>query len=592
MKSVSRVRAILLAGVAAAVLAAPAVAQMKSKLIPRDVLWGNPEKASVQLSPDGSKLAWLAPVDGVMNVWVAPVDDIDAAKAVTSDDYRGIRSYFWAYTNQHILYLQDKGGDENFHVYSTNLQSGETIELTPFEGARASVQEVSHEFPNEILVGVNNRNPAFFDIHRVNITNAERSLVLENPGQIEGGQVAGMVTDDDYNVRMAVTMTPDGGLSVFQREGDGWKRFTTIPQEDMLTTTPVGFGPEPHVLYMIDSRGRNTSAFTSVNLKTGAQSVIAADDKADVSDVMIHPVKKTPEAVAFTYERKQWQTLDKAVRDDLKQIRSIADGELEITSRTLDDRDWIVASLQDDGPVRYYHYDRDAKKAKFLFTNRKELESLPLAKMHPEVIKSRDGLNLVSYLTLPVDNDSDGDARPDQPLPTVLLVHGGPWARDNWGFNPLHQLLANRGYAVLSVNYRGSTGFGKDFINASNMEWAGKMHDDLIDAVDWAVNAKIADPNRVAIMGGSYGGYATLVGMTFTPDVFACGVDIVGPSSLITLMESFPAYWGPTIDIWKTRVGDFTTEAGREFLLSRSPISRVDQIKNPLLIAQGANDPR
>jgi dipeptidyl aminopeptidase/acylaminoacyl peptidase len=251
-----------------------------------------------------------------------------------------------------------------------------------------------------------------------------------------------------------------------------------------------------------------------------------------------------------------------------------------------------VAYVLSDGPIRYYRYDRAKKKAKFLFTNQEALESLKLAPMTPVLIKSRDGLELVSYLSLPRAADPDGDGKPAQPLPMVLLVHGGPWARDSWRLNPTHQWLASRGYAVLSVNYRGSTGFGKRFVNQSNMEWAGKMHDDLLDAVRWAADQRIADPKQVAIMGGSYGGYATLVGLTFTPDAFACGVDIVGPSNLVTLLETIPPYWAPMVEMFTKRVGDHRTEDGKKLLLSRSPLSRADQIRRPLLIGQGANDPR
>ncbi|MCC6522137.1 MAG: S9 family peptidase, partial [Polyangiaceae bacterium] len=268
------------------------------------------------------------------------------------------------------------------------------------------------------------------------------------------------------------------------------------------------------------------------------------------------------------------------------------DGDFDVTSRSDDDARWVVAYVVSDGPVRYYLYDRKAKKADFLFTSQKALEGLPLAKMHPRVIGARDGLSLVSYLTLPAGTDPDGDGVPTAALPLVLYVHGGPWARDFWGYNPAHQWLANRGYATLSVNYRGSTGFGKKFVNASTFEWAGKMHDDLVDAVKWAVDQKIARPAEVAIMGGSYGGYATLVGLTFTPDLFACGVDIVGPSNLITLLNSIPPYWTPQIELFTSRVGDHRTEAGRKLLTERSPLSHVDRIKKPLLIGQGANDPR
>jgi dipeptidyl aminopeptidase/acylaminoacyl peptidase len=263
-----------------------------------------------------------------------------------------------------------------------------------------------------------------------------------------------------------------------------------------------------------------------------------------------------------------------------------------VTDRTTDDRTWVAAYIQDDGPVEYYLWDRDQQKGTFLFTNRPELEGLPLSPMMPVIIESRDGLDLVSYLTLPYGTRVDGKGFPVYPLPMVLLVHGGPWARDSWGYDAQHQLLANRGYAVLSVNFRGSTGFGKDFINAANKEWGRKMHDDLIDAVNWAVDRGVAQKEKVAIMGGSYGVYATLAGLTFTPEVFACGVDIVGPSNLVTLLNSIPPYWERSIEMFATRVGDHRTEEGRELLESRSPLNYVEKIEDPLLIAQGANDPR
>jgi dipeptidyl aminopeptidase/acylaminoacyl peptidase len=298
------------------------------------------------------------------------------------------------------------------------------------------------------------------------------------------------------------------------------------------------------------------------------------------------------QAVAFNYARPEWKVLDRSIQADLDYLKTVAGGDISVTSRTLDDRTWTVAYLMDNRPVRFYLYDRTARRARFLFTNRKALEDLPLATMHPVVIESRDGQDLVSYLTLPVDSDRGRRGRPDRPLPMVLAVHGGPWARDGWGLIPEHQWLANRGYAVLSVNFRGSTGFGKRFINAANGEWAGKMHDDLIDAVNWAVQERIADKDRIAIMGGSYGGYAALVGLTFTPDVFACGVSLVGPSSIITLLNTIPPYWEPEIAMFTTRVGDHRTEEGRRFLESRSPLTFVEGIRRPLLIGQGANDPR
>ena len=558
-----------------------------TSIIPREVLFGNPDKITARLSPDGAQISYLAPVDGVLNVWVGSVDDPDTAEPVTNDTDRGIRIYFWAYTSQHIIYLQDQAGDENWRVYSVNLKNGETIDLTPLEGVQARIQGVSPKFPEEILIALNDRVPQLHDIYRVNITTGEKSLIQENE------EFIGFVTDDDFNIRLATRMTPDGGGElVIPTEDENWKLFAKIEMEDILTTGPAGFDKTGTILYMIDSRDRNTAAMYALDLKTNEQTLIAQDSLADVSDLMIHPTQKNIQAVAFTYERKHWQIIDQSIADDLDYLKTVADGDVEVVDRTLDDRYWMVAYLMDDGPLQYYRYDSQAQEAEFLFTNRKDLEGLPLAKMHPVVFRSRDGLDLVSYYTLPLGSDADGDDYPDQPLPMVLYVHGGPWARDNWGYESVHQWLANRGYAVLSVNFRGSTGFGKALTNAGNLEWGAKMHDDLIDAVDWAIQEEIADPDRVAIMGGSYGGYATLVGMTITPEKFTCGVDIVGPSNLTTLLETVPPYWQPQIELFATRVGDHRTEEGREFLINRSPLTYVDQIQKPLLIGQGANDPR
>ncbi|MGH7479717.1 MAG: S9 family peptidase [Candidatus Methylomirabilales bacterium] len=556
-------------------------------LIPRQVLFGNPDKASVQLSPDGTKIGYLAPVGGVLNVWVGPANDPAAARPVTRDTDRGIRFYDWAYTSNHILFIQDKGGDENWRLCSVDLDTRETKDLTPLEGVQARFQEISPQFPAEILVALNDRDPRLHDLYRINIATGERRLVQKNEG------FAGFVTDRDYRVRLALRVLPDGGSEMLRAtEHGGWTSFARIPTEDTLTTSPVGFDTAGTILYMIDSRNRNTGALMALDLDTGKQTLLAEDPRADVSDVVIHPTEKRVQAAAFTYERKVWQILDQSIAGDWATLRTIATGDVEVVSRTLDDRYWIVAYIMDDGPVRYYRYDRAEQKAQFLFTNREQLKGLPLAKMHPIVITSRDGLNLVSYYTLPLGSDRDGDARPDELFPTVLVVHGGPWARDTWGYNPWHQWLANRGYAVLSVNFRGSTGFGKVLINASTSEWGAKMHDDLIDAVHWAIQHGIADPQRVAIMGGSYGGYATLVGMTFTPEMFACGIDIVGPSNLVTLLESIPPYWQPQVDLWATRVGDHRIEEGRAFLTKRSPLTCAHRIQRPLLIGHGANDPR
>ena len=567
---------------------ATATTEADVPLIPRRLIFGNPEKTGPVLSDDGKQIAFRAPVNGVMNVWVAPADKLDAARAVTDDTTRGIQQYFWASTSNHIIYLKDKGGDENWRVYAVDLSSGETKDLTPFDKVAAQIQGVSDKFPTEILVALNDRKPDVHDVHRINIVTGKRTLVQRNDGGF-----AGFLTDDDYNVRLASRQRPDGGIDLLQRAADGsFKPFETIGPDDSLTTSPAGFDSSGQTLYMIDSRGRDTAVVVSRNMATGASTVLAQDARVDAENAIAHPKTGMVQAVAFNYDRVRWQVVDQAIAPDLEYLKTVTDGEMNVMSRTLDDSRWTVAYVKDNGPVRFYLYDRPKKTATFLYTNRPMLESAKLASMHAREIKSRDGLTLMSYLTLPVWTDPDGDGVPAAPLPTILYVHGGPWGRDTWGYNATHQLLANRGYAVLSVNFRASTGFGKKFLNAGNREWGGKMHDDLIDAVNWAVAGKVADAKRVAIMGGSYGGYATLAGLTFTPDVFAAGVDIVGPSNLITLLNTIPPYWEPQIELFTTRLGDHRTADGRKFLESRSPLTFVDRISKPLLIAQGANDPR
>ncbi|MCY3763375.1 MAG: S9 family peptidase, partial [Gemmatimonadetes bacterium] len=556
-------------------------------LIRRQVFLGNPDKASPQISPDGAWLGWLAPVEGVLNVWAAPAEKPAEARPVTRDTGRGVRMYSWTYSPSRIVYLQDSDGDENWHIYTVDLDSGEIRDLTPIEGVRAEVQQVSPQHPRHLLVGLNDRDPRFHDIHRIDLVTGERTLVQRND------EFSWFVTDEGFNLRFGVRQTPDGGSEYLRKTGDNeWASLFTIGMEDSMTTWPMGFDRSGRVLYMTDSRARNTAAMKSLDLEAGAETVLAADPRSDAGGVMVHPTEKTIQAVSFNYERKSWKVLDESIAQDLEYLETVAPGEIEVVGRTLDDSCWIVAYLLDDGPVRYYRYLRGRREARFLFTNRAALEGLPLVKMHPAVIPSRDGLDLVCYYSLPRETDPDGSGRPARPAPMVLMVHGGPWGRDAWGYDPGFQLLANRGYAVLSVNFRGSTGFGKEFVNAANHEWAGRMHDDLIDAVNWAVSQGIADPERVAVMGGSYGGYATLVGMTFTPETFACGVDIVGPSNLVTLLESIPPYWEPQVDLFASRVGDHRTEEGREFLQQRSPLTHVDRIRRPLLIGQGANDPR
>lgn len=554
-------------------------------LIERSAFFGNPERTQGRISPDGTYVSWLAPVDGVLNVHVAPADDPGAAKVVTSDTFRGIRNHFWAPNSQFVYFVQDNGGDENFHVYATDVETGKVKDLTPFEdGVRATIEGVSNVQPDKILVGVNARNPQLFDLYLVDVNTGDRTLVQENPGY------AAWMVDNTLTPRFGLVQTPGGGADVVTFEGEV---LSSIPAEDFLTTNAFGFNAANDTMYAVDSRGRDKAALVSMSAENGTVTVLAEGDKADISGALLHPTTFEPLAYATDYLRQEWTALDDETAADLAFLRGALPGEFEVLGVTDDMTKAVVYAEAAEAPGIYYIYDRTAGALVEMFATRPVLDGLPLQPMTAVEIESRDGLILVSYLTLPPGSDADGDGVPEEPVPMVLNVHGGPWARDEYGYDAWHQWLANRGYAVLSVNYRGSTGFGKSFVNAAVKEFAGKMHDDLIDGVNWAVGQGVADPDRVAIAGGSYGGYATLVGVTFTPETFACGVDIVGPSSLVTLVESFPEYWKPFLEgTWFKYVGDPADAERREDMLARSPISRVDDIQVPLLIGQGENDPR
>ncbi|MGE0870829.1 MAG: alpha/beta fold hydrolase [Kofleriaceae bacterium] len=565
----------------------PATGNPRNDLIPRSVLFGNPERAAVKMSPDGKHLSWLAPKDGVLNVWVAPVGKLDQAKAVTNDTKRPIKQYFWTYTNKHIIYAQDTAGDENFHMFRVDVSDGKTTDLTPYANTRASVVSLSDRKPTTLMMIMNDRKPQMFDLYKVDLLTGKRELVVQNDDGLLSYDI-----DNDMKVRFATKKLPDGSSQVLSYDGKGWKPFETIPFEDAESTGALAFAPGNNALYWTETRGRDTGALVSLDLKTKKQTVLAEDPRADVGGAMIHPRTHKLQAVSFEYDRERWKVLDKSIEKDLAALAKLDGGEVHVGSRTLDDKTWIVATTSEQHPGRYYVWDRGKQKATFLFASRPDLENQPLVKMHPVEIKARDGLTLVSYLTLPASADADGDGKANSPAPMVLLVHGGPWARDSWGYNPLHQLFANRGYAVLSVNFRGSTGFGKKFLNAANLQWSKKMHDDLLDAVDWAVKAGVTPKDKVCIAGGSYGGYATLVGLSMTPDVFRCGVDLVGPSNLNTLLSSIPPYWAPFVAVFHTRMGNPETKEGKALLDAASPLTHAANIRRPLLIGQGANDPR
>lgn len=554
-------------------------------IIPRKDIFGNPERSIARISPDGRHVSWLAPKDGVMNVWVAPTDNPGNARVVTSDSYRGIRIYYWAPNSEYIYYTQDDGGDENFHVYSSDIETGEVRDLTPVaEGARATIEQVSPAMPDHIVVGINERDPQIFDLYIVDVTSGERELLRENPGY------AAWLIDNSLEPRYGLQPTPDGGANIVDFDGEV---FAVISPEDFLVTQPIGFNKDNTVIFMLDSRGRDTAALTRVDLGTGEPELMAANDDADISGVLTDQRTFEPVAYNVNYLKSSWHGLTDTAKADFEAISDQLSGSLSIVSTTEDMSKWVLHEDAAEKPGAYYVYDRADGSVSQMLVTRPALNDATLATMQPVVIEARDGLELVSYLTLPAHSDSDGDGRPDAPLPMALAVHGGPWARDEYGYHPWHQWLANRGYAVLSVNYRGSSGFGKSFMRAAINEFAGKMHDDLIDGVAWAVAEGIADPDKVAIVGGSYGGYATLIGVSFTPETFACGVDLVGPSSLVTLIESFPEYWKPWLaGTWYTYVGDPANEEERADMLERSAISRIDDIAVPLLVGQGENDPR
>lgn len=544
-------------------------------LIPRDVLFGNPEKAGAQISPDGKMIAYLAPDNGVLNVWVRTVGRADD-RVITSDKKRGVRIYFWQQDSRHILYLQDEGGNENWHVYQTDLATKETRDLTPFEKAQARVVAVDPKFPDVILVSLNNRDPKVHDVHRLDLKTGKTEMIVENKDGL-----ARYGVDNNLQVRAAQKVLPDGSTEIFVRDDDKspWRSFMKWGPDEVGGGV-VGFSPDNKKLWLLTSVDANASRLVEVDIATGKRTVVAEDKQYDVAGVMAHPTRRNLEAVRFIRARSEWQVIDKGIKADFDALRKVRDGDFNVTSRDDADKTWLVSYVMDNGPVYSYAYDRPSKKATLLFSNRPALEKYTLARMRPVSFQARDGMTIYGYLTLPV-------GLPEKNLPMVLNVHGGPWGRDTWGMDPEAQWLANRGYAVFQVNFRASTGYGKAYVNAGDRQWGAKMHDDLIDAKNWAVKQGYADPKKVAIYGGSYGGYATLAALTFTPEEFVAGVDLFGPSNLNTLLKAIPPYWGPIKAMFTKRMGD--TE---EFLNSRSPLFKTDQITKPLLIAQGANDAR
>src|SRR5450830_456393 len=568
--------------------ALPAHAQAPANhppLIERAKIFGNPSKSGGRISPDGKWLSWIAPRDGVLNVWVAPASDLAQARPLTQEKVRPIRSSFWSPDSKTLLFIQDKGGDENFLLYGVNVVSGKQVSYTPFEKTRVRIVQISSKVKDRILVGINNRDARWHDVYSLDLASGKLTLVQQNDGY--GGYLA----DEQLKLRIASKARADGGMQYF-RLTDGKVESTPLTEvglEDSQTTAPFAFTVDGKTLYWTDSRGRNTSALLAQDVASGKTTLVAQDPRADISDALYDTRTGKVQAYSVDYLQQEYLPLTDDLKADLAFLKKHVKGQFNVTSRTQADDKWLVGVDAVTAPASSWLYERKTKKLTQLYVTRPELEGAPLVPMYPQEIKARDGLTLVSYLTLP-QADSSGHA--SKPVPLVLLVHGGPWARDGYGYNSTHQWLANRGYAVLSVNYRGSTGFGKQFISACYLQWGRKMHDDFLDAVQWAVRSGVTTADKVAIMGGSYGGYATLAGMTFTPTTFACGVDIVGPSNLFTLLETIPPYWEAIKQQFYQRMGNPTTEDGRALLKERSPLNFDGDIQRPLLIGQGANDPR
>ena len=551
--------------------------QQLPPMIPREALFGNPYRTMPKISPDGASLAWLAPDEGVLNVWIKELGGA-TERVITRDKKRGIRNFMWAYDNRHLLYTQDLDGDENWHIWSVEPATGIVRDLTPFQGAQSQVVAVDPAFPDKIIVSINARDPRLHDVYLLDLNTGGLVMLVENPGD-----VVGWLADSTFAIRGADAATSQGGFELRVRDTgeEPWRTIVTWnPEEE---GSAYGFTEDDEGIYLESSIGSDMVQFRKLDITTGEETVLASHPRVDLSDVIFHPVDKRPQAVGFNEDKLEWTILDPSIARDMEILQKAHAGELHLISRTLKDDLWIALYTRDIAPASFYVYNRDTGETDFLFTTRPDLENAVLAEMRPVRFLSRDGLDIHAYLTMPRDINAEN-------LPLVLNVHGGPWARDVWGYHSEAQWLANRGYACLQVNFRGSTGYGKKFLHAGDREWGAKMHDDLMDAVQWAIDEGMADPKRIGIYGGSYGGYAALVGAAFTPDTFACSIDVVGPSNITTLIRSIPPYWEPMRRIFTLRVGDPDTE--EEFLNSRSPLFKASDIKCPLLIAQGANDPR
>lgn len=566
-------------GLALSLLVAACIISAEVPLIPRKVLFGNPERRSVILSPDGKYLAYLAPWEGVLNIWVRAVGQAND-RIVTHFTGRGISHISWLEDSTHLIFARDDDGDENWHLSLVDVNQLNVKEITPFAGVQAHLLCTNRDHPNELLLCLNKNDACTFDVYRYTIDTDTLTLLERNPGN-----VVDWIVDDCFIVRGRVVVQPNGAHSFELRENGqaSWEVKLTWSGDDSALTGPLAFSKDGKTLFMSDSTGGDKARLVKFDLASSEKTVIAEDECYDIGGAIFDEERNEPCCVIFARERLEWHILDSTLKDDFTRVLEADKGDLVKLSRSRDGLVWLVVFDHDNGPATYYTYDSQSKQLSFLFFNQSALSAYPLAEMKPISITARDGLCLKGYLSLPLDS-------PQGPLPLVLNVHGGPVARDMWGFDSEAQWFANRGYACLQINFRGSSGYGKSFIHAGDREWGGKMHNDLVDAILWAIKEGIADPKKIAIYGWSYGGYAALVGASFTPDLFCCAIDGVGPSNLITLLQSLPPYWQLGRAQLIERIGD--PEKDELFLKERSPLFKVDQIKIPVFIVQGAHDPR
>ncbi|MFY9589967.1 alpha/beta fold hydrolase [Rickettsia endosymbiont of Halotydeus destructor] len=556
----------------------------KDIIIPREVLFSYPDKIKISFSPNGKYISYLGNNNEVLDLLIADSENLENIKAAIKVK-TGVYDYIWAYDNQHILYLKDVNNDKNYRLYSYDLETNHTKLLTTEKGITAKIfAKRATNKPYKILIGLKSSNQHYFDVYELNLLDHSKKLIMKN------NKFSSFIFDNDLNIRLGIFINNKGEKEYFRLKNNQWLFLMRLSNEDIINTKFYDFDHTNNNIYLLDGRDNNTVTLKLLNLNTGVLKLLAKDKRVDINVLTSHPTIHEIQAIVTEYDKVEYKILDNSIKRDIKYLQNLNLGNIHIIHRTLDDQIWFIEFYSDVNPTKYYKYNRQKKQIKFLFCRKAELEKYRLAPMNPIIIKSRDGLNLVSYITFPNNMKLSRKIYPNKPSSLVLLVHGGPAIRNSWGMNTEHQWLANRGYIVLSVNFRGSAGFGKDFLNSGNGEWGKKMQDDLIDAVNWAIKNKIADPRKIAIMGSSYGGYAALAGLTFTPNLFACGVDIAGPPDLLTALKNLSGDWKFEKYQAEMKIGPSETAEQREKLRHQSPLTYVKSITKPLLIIQGGKD--